>query len=347
LAVIKDVANYANLSVAAVSKYLKNPDSVRADTRRRIEEAIQALHYVPSAAARSLRTGLTGMLYVVSPNITNPFFAQLFRCLQSNAFRRGYTTVLQTLDMVRDDGTAVGKALQPGSAGLHVDGLIVCFPDDEKIVDYVQQRWKNTPCMYLTWKPLDHRVKAAVLLDVENAMYIAAKHLLEEGHRRIAYVGAPESSITSREKFKGCLRALHEAGLEIQPEHVYHGPYSMETGWKAVEHFLTSPVKPTAILTESDEFAIGCTKRCIRGNVRVPEDIAVVGFDDIPIARMYEPPLTTVRLPLEDMARAAVDGLLDMIEKKTTEATTTPPTYQANLVLRDSTIGNCTYDIKM
>lgn len=337
LAVIKDVANYADLSVAVVSKYLKNPDSVRKDTRDRIETAIQALHYVPSAAARSLRTGLTGMLYVVSPNITNPFFAQLFRYLQSFAHERGYTAVLQTLDMVREHTGPNGKPLPSQSASMHVDGLIVCFPDDELIVDYLQNKWENTPFMYLTWKPLDHRVKAAVLMDVKDAMYVAAKHLISLGHRRIAYVGAPELSVTSKEKFAGCQKALSEAGLSILPQYIYHGPYDMETGRKAAEYFLNIDPKPTAILTESDEFAIGCIKHCLRSGVRVPDEIAVTGFDDIPIAGMYEPPLTTLKLPLKDMAREAIDRLLYMIDQKTMESASPAPVFYAQLIVREST----------
>ncbi|MEG2860093.1 MAG: LacI family DNA-binding transcriptional regulator, partial [Clostridia bacterium] len=185
MAAIKDVAMRAGLSVSAVSKYLKRSDSVRQDTRERIERAIQELHYVPSAAARSLRTGLTGMLTVISPNITNPFFAELFRDIQHFASNYGYTTILQTQDDTHAP-TLFDRLSWNGSVG--VDGIIVCFPDDDTVVDYVNRYCPETPIVYLTWHPLNERVQSAVLLDVENGLYIATRHLLSQGHRLIGYI---------------------------------------------------------------------------------------------------------------------------------------------------------------
>lgn len=334
MAVIKDVAQLANLSVSAVSKYLKSPDSVRADTRKRIEKAIKDLNYVPSAAARSLRTGLTGMITVICPNITNPFFAELFHNIQQCASQYGYTSILQTQD-VPNASVLKERLVWNGSVG--VDGIIVCFPDDASIVDIINSQCAGTPVVYMTWKPLCDWVSNAVLLDVEDGIYIATRHLLDCGHRRIGYIGAA-GSITSAEKFKGYERAMHEAEAEITQEYIFHGPYGLDTGFQAAARFMNNATPPSAAVTESDVFAIGCLKYCLRNAIHVPETLSITGYDDVPMAVMYEPPLTTIHLPLVDMARATVDKLHCLISQhESGVAVDHGPVFHAKLVVRKTT----------
>ena len=333
MAVIKDVAHRADLSVSAVSKYLKRPDSVRPDTRKRIEQAIKELNYVPSAAARSLRTGLTGMLMVICPNISNPFFAELFGDIQRFASGYGYTCILQTQDG-QHSSLLMDRLAWNGSIG--VDGIIVCFPDDDAVVDLIDRQCPKAAAVYLTWHPLSERVRSAVLLDVEDGLYIATKHLISLGHRVIGYIGAPIASITSVEKFKGYASALREAGLDATPEYAFHGPYGLDTGYRAAAHFFQCAYPPTAAVTESDVFAIGCLKYCLRNAISVPGEMAVTGFDDVPMAYMYEPPLTTVRLPLREMARAAVEKLHAQVAGRDAPAAQNP-VFKASLVVRKST----------
>ncbi|MEG1516375.1 MAG: LacI family DNA-binding transcriptional regulator [Clostridia bacterium] len=294
---------------------------------------------MPSAAARSLRTGLTGMLTVISPNITNPFFAELFRDIQHFASNYGYTTILQTQDDTHAP-TLFDRLSWNGSVG--VDGIIVCFPDDDTVVDYVNRYCPETPIVYLTWHPLNERVQSAVLLDVENGLYIATRHLLSQGHRLIGYIGAPDTSITSKEKFKGYVAALAQDGIAVSPEFVFHGPYGLETGYRAAESALRGTHRPTAVVTESDVFAIGCIKYCLHNARSVPNDMAVTGFDDIPMANMYEPPLTTVRLPVTEMAHAAVDKLHALIARRgeAEPLNKAESIFYAKLIVRRSTDPN-------
>ena len=333
MAVIKDVANLAGLSVSVVSKYLKNPDRVRDDTRRRVERAIRELNYKPSTAARALRTGLSGMISVISPNITNPFFAELFDIIQTNAASRGYTAILQTMNTAGDTGSVVSETFAVSSVS-RVDGIIVCFPDDETVIPFLQKQWGDLPVVLLTWKPLDSCVPSCVLMNVEKGIYTTTRHLLSLGHRNIGYVAAPGTSITSKEKYKGFLRALREQRITVLPEHVFHGPYGMDTGYQAARTFLKSDTPPTAIVTENDIFAIGCIKYCHKKKIRVPDDMAVTGFDDIPMAAMYEPPITTLRPSLSEMGEAAVKKLCHLI---TDDKVTENPVFEAALIVRRST----------
>lgn len=335
MAVIKDVAGLAGLSVSVVSKYLKNPDSVRADTRERIEKAIKTLNYVPSTAARALRTGLTGMISIISPNITNPFFAELFSIIQAAASEKGYTAILQTLSSMQDSGDSVVSKPFAVSSVNRVDGTIVCFPDDEEVVSFVKQQWGDIPLVLLAWTPR-RDAGANIIVDVEAGIYTATRHLLSMGHRRIGYVGAPANSTTSQAKQKGYEKALADQWLAVRPELIYHGPYGTETGYQAAKAFWNGAVRPTAIVTEADIFAIGCIKYCHRKHIPVPEEMAVTGFDDIPMAAMYQPPITTVRLPIGEMGHAAVDRLYGII-RGTAQSGIEDASYESGLVIRKST----------
>lgn len=325
----------AGLSVSVVSKYLKDPSSVRSDTRERIEKAIEELNYVPSTQARALRTGKTGLLSIISPNITNPFFAELFSAIQSKAAKLGYTAILQTIPTVQKADNSVVSHPFAVSSSSRVDGMIVCFPDEEEIIPMLRTHWNRLPMVLLSWNPAKE-ADFNIIVDVAKGTYETTKYLLKLGHKAIGYVGAPESSTTSQEKQKGYIRALREGGVALRPEWIFHGPYCPETGYQAAEAFWRRAERPTAIITEADIFAVGCIKYCHKKNIRVPEEMAVVGFDDIPMAALYHPSITTVRLPIGKLGDCAVETLQQMLEEK--EFARRPAVYfDTELIERKST----------
>ena len=315
VAVIKDVAGRAGLSVSVVSKYLEAPSSERSDTREKIERAIKELNYVPSTQARALRTGKTGLISIISPNITNPFFAELFSAIQSKALQLGYTAILQTIPTVQKTDNSVVSHPFAVSSSSRVDGMIICFPDEEEIVSFLRQQWKCLPMVLLSWNAAKE-ADANIIVDVAKGTYETTRYLLGQGHRSIGYVGAPENSATSQEKQKGYIRALLEGGMAVRPEMIFHGPYCPETGYQAAETFWRGAERPTAIITEADIFAVGCIKYCHKKNIDVPGEMAVVGFDDIPMAALYHPSITTVRLPIGKLGDCAVETLRRMLDAK-------------------------------
>lgn len=314
MAVIKDVANLAGLSVSVISKYLKNPDSVRVDTRERIESAITELDYVPSTQARALRTGKTGLISIISPNITNPFFAELFSAIQEKALAVGYTTILQTIPTARQTTSSVVSHPFAVSSISRVDGMIVCFPDEDEIVEILRKRWRHIPLVLLSWNTAGE-ADANLVVDLASGIYNTAKYLLAQGHTKIGYVGAPKSSTTSQEKQHGYVRALMEANLPVDQELIYHGPYDSMTGYQAAKKFWNQSTRPTSIITEADIFAVGCIKYCHQKQIQIPQQMAVTGFDDIPMAAMYQPPITTMRIPIEQMAADAVRALCRLLDE--------------------------------
>ncbi len=331
MAVIADVAARAGLSAATVSKYLKNRDSVRPATARRIEEAIEELHYVPSAAARMLRTGKTNLLSVVLLDITNPFYAELFEAIRRVARDAGYTVLLQTLEEVIAPVRPAGSGSTP--AVQRVDGMILCFPEEDGEVAQLSERAGDIPLVVLNWRALHELPVFSVVMDFKEGIYQATRHLLERGRRRLAYVGGPEGSMTSQNKHAGFLRSLREAGRAPIPELEVRTGYTLEVGYAAAAQLLTMPAPPDALVCENDILAMGAIKYCLRHGIPVPEKIAVTGCDDIPMAAMYEPAITSVHPPFPQLAEAAVESIRS--ENRTGMATGFP----TPLVIRRSSGG--------
>ncbi len=309
MAVIKDVARLAGVSVAAVSKYLRTPEAMREDTRRQIEAAIRELNYRPSPLAQSLRTRKTGMVAVVMPSITNPFFAELFDALRRILLLKGFTALLQTANDVDELRSAMFNL-----SIRQIDGVMLCFLDDEALVaELAGSSVGVVPLLAMSWHNIMEGC-GAVIVDIGDGMSQAVTHLLESGRRRVAYIGGPEASSISRNKFSGYCAAHESAGLPVDPSLVLHGGYTLESGYLAATQLLQKECRPDAVAAENDGLAVGCLKRLFQEGITVPREVAVTGFDDIPLSAMYEPPISTVRLPIEQISAAAVDSLTSMIE---------------------------------
>lgn len=305
MAVIKDVAAHAGVSVGSVSKYLHRPDSLKEDTRRRIEAAIQALDYRPSPLAQSLRTGRTGVLAVAVPDIINPFYAETYSAIHRAAGQRGLGTVLHTTD-------ASLAALQDSlseRAIRQVDGAVFCFVDEGEAAQAYLGRVADAIPVVLLSQDLASTRFDTVAIDVGDGIRQATSHLAGTGRRRVAYVGGPESGRISRAKYQGYLCGLGEHGLEAESGLRVAGDFSLRTGYAAARRFMNRPAPPDAIVAENDLLAIGCLKYLLQHAIPVPGRVALSGFDDISLAAMYEPALTTVAIPVKQMASEAL-GLL-------------------------------------
>lgn len=300
MANIKQVAAAAGLSVSCVSKYLKSPDSVLPATRLRIEAAIEALHYVPSAAARSLRTKKSYQVKIVMESISNPFFADMFEGLRRQLEAYGYTSLLQNMDKapVPEDFTGL-------------DGLIVCFGDDEqRIREILQAAGATLPTVCLHWRRPDFGVPA-VWVDVSAGMGLAVKWLVAQECDRFAYVGGPASSVISAVKYRGTVAALSAAGKALPPDQVYHGEFTFQAGYDAAKAIARLTERPQAVVCENDVLAAGVICGLYRQGIAVPEKIRVTGFDNLPLAEMYIPAITSIAIPMAEMHARATEMLLE------------------------------------
>jgi len=309
MAVIKDVAKLAGVSVGTVSKYLNNQGNLKEETRKKVEYAINKLQYRPSPVARSMRTGKTNTIAIIAPDITNPFFAEIYNSIRQCAAQNGYVSILYTTS---DDP----KLLKDYLANISIkqaDGIILCFvDDDEDVAQFMEEVQKSIPIVMLSWD-FNNTKFNCVSVDVFEGAMKATNHLISLGHRRIAYVGGNDR--VSVEKHNGFVKALKGAGLEPEPELEYHGSFNLQTGFYATRKFCMLPEIPTAIFAENDILAIGCMKYLLQNNIRIPEDVAVIGFDNIKLSAMYEPSLSTISLPIVQMGEESVKLLVSVINK--------------------------------
>ncbi|MBR4079961.1 MAG: LacI family DNA-binding transcriptional regulator [Christensenellaceae bacterium] len=333
MAVIKDVAKLAGLSVSAVSKYLNHPDHVKEDTKMRIEAAIRELNYVPSATARSMRTKRSNMIAVVVPDILDVFYTEVFNSIKYYAQLKGYTPILYTIE---NDFEVLRDYLKKISVN-QFDGLMLCFLDEDELREFYHKFESEVPVVMFSGEITNNRF-SAVATDVFHGGYMATKHLIDCGCRRIAYVGGMENSKTTKEKHAGYRKALQEAGLAANPDYSYYGQYRFETGYDAAKAFYCMEEMPDGIFAANDVVAMGFMKCMMNKGVKIPEDVKVIGFDNVRISSMYQPGISTIMLPVNDMCMQAVDMLTNAIEKKDEQKHT--KIFKNELIIRDSTDKN-------
>ena len=303
-ATIADVARRAGVAASTVSRALSNPGRVNASTRERIERAAEELSYVPSAQARSLVSGRTGAVALLVPDIANPFYFGLIRGAQRQLRAAGYTQLLVDTEESREvEEEAI--ALMRKSA----DGVILAASrlDDEALARIARQQ----PIVTVN---RDHPDVPSVIVDTASGARQALTHLRSLGHQRIAYVAGPTESWSSAQRWDALRAAAPGLGIELD----FIGPWTptSEAGPAAADAVAAGSA--TACIVFNDLLAIGMLGRLAERGVRVPEDLSVVGTDDIFGSDFCHPPLTTVSAPIEEAGRVAVTTLQGRIERRAT-----------------------------
>jgi LacI family transcriptional regulator len=304
---IVDVARRARVSASTVSHVINGTRAVAPATRRRVEAAIAAVAYRPNALARSLRSGRSHTLGLLLPDSGNPFFAEVGREIQLAAFDAGLSVFLcNTENDPEKEQRSVGVLTRT-----RVDGLVLVAVDDrgDALRALVRQR---VPVVVMDRERPDLALDT-VLTDHREGGRLATRHLAALGHRRIGVVAGPRGLSPSELRLAGHRRALAEAGLPAAPELVRHGDFHPESGRAAARALLALARPPTAILACNDLMAMGVLRAAAEAGRRVPEDLAVVGYDDIELAAFTVPPLTTVAQPRREMGRAAVRLLVNRL----------------------------------
>ena len=298
---LADVAALAGVSAATVSRALTRGDAVKRTTRRRVLAAVDALGYRPNRAARGLSTGLSGALGMLVPDISNPFFAELIRSAQAEA--RAHDKVLLIADTAQSEAQELD--LLESLAG-QVDGLIVCSPllGPEQLgpglarvpMVFVNRRGEGIP---------------AVVIDQGAIVRISVRHLRDLGHRHLAYLAGPEHLWSSQRRLEAVRALADSEDLEIE----VLGPFepTFEGGSRAAEPALAGGA--TGVIAFNDVIALGLMTRLAAMGIAVPERLSVVGSDDVPLADMWTPALTSVRAPTRAAGRSAVELLGELIEQ--------------------------------
>lgn len=296
-ATIRDVARAADVSVATVSRTLNGIETVAGATRERVMRAAGELDYVPHSGARALSSKRTDTIGVVLPDLHGEFFSELIRGVDLAARANGLHLLLSSSHGQAAEAAAALRAMRS-----RVDAIIVMLPHDGD--DVLAQLGQREAPIVLIGSAGASGGRAAFEIDNYAGAFAITEHLAGLGRGRIAFVSGPPTNVEALERLRGYRAAIAAAGAA---EWVVDGDFSEEAGRAAAQSFIGSAARPEAVFCANDMMAIGCLVALSDAGVRVPEDIALAGFDDIPIARYVSPPLTTAAVPIAEIGRRAID----------------------------------------
>ncbi|HXF05815.1 MAG TPA: LacI family DNA-binding transcriptional regulator [Blastocatellia bacterium] len=325
---IKDIARAANVSHSTVSRALRNSHLVSRETAERIRRIAHEMGYRPSAVARSLVTQRTKTIGVVVTTIADPFIAEVVSGIEEVANDHGYSVFLANSNADPAREIKVVHSFHER----RVDGILVTASRVGALYLPVLSEMK-VPIVLINNQHPDEFVHS-VLIDNITASREATEHLIRLGHRRIAYIGDQYGYQSDTERFAGYRQALEMAGLDFLPELIAHGDGKPEGGMAAMEKLLALPEPPTAVFCYNDMSALGALRVIRSRGLRVPDDISLVGFDDLFIASYTNPPLTTIRQPKRQMGRMATEVLLKLLAG---ENSATHIQVKGELIVREST----------
>ena len=325
---IKDVARLAGVSVATVSRAMNGHANVTAPTRAHVMGVVARLRFVPSSAARSMITRRTHTIGALLPDLHGEYFSELIRGIDLAARARGLHLLVSS-----SHGDAAEAAAALRAMNGRVDGLLVMSPHVS-----ADCLWGNVtddlPAVLMNTR-VDGGNHASFAVDNHGGAYAMLRHLVERGHRDIAFIAGPESNFEAQQRLRGYRAAIADL-LPGRDEQLLQGDFTQESGFRAGSQIAASTQRPSAVFASNDMMAIGCLSALNEAGLRVPADIALAGFDDIPISRYVNPPLTTVRTRITELGGLALERLAFEIEASERPAPL-HRTLHADLIVRQST----------
>jgi DNA-binding LacI/PurR family transcriptional regulator len=341
LPTIADVARHAGTTTTTVSRVINESGYVRDSVRVRVHAAIEALRYVPNANARTLKTKQSRTLGIVIGDLLNPYSAALADAVQRVAMERGYATFVGSAsDDVPSEISVLEAFHRQRVAGLIVATLPTAG-SDQMLMRLADHRLP----LLLVGRTLAHPRVDTVSANFRRGGLICTQHLIELGHRRIAFIGARLTDAPRVNRLRGYLDALEQAHIPVRDDYVIGHPngnpsprYSTHlAGYQAVQQLTQLRPRPTAIFARNDYTAVGALQALREAGLRVPEDVSLAGFDNIPLASAVSPALTTVSQPTEEEGRLAAEFLIARIERPQEDIAPRELTLECNLIVRAST----------
>jgi LacI family transcriptional regulator len=323
-----DVAREAGVSLMTVSRAINGKEGISHSTRDRIQDIIDRLGYRPSDIARSLVTDRTGTIGLVVIDNTNPFFSEFARGVEHEAYAQGYNVFLCNTDEDIEREQAILHSLEEK----RVDGIILCSPRLDE--SPLRSALKRHAAVVIINRRLAEPRLGMILVDDERGGRIMTEHLLSRGHRAIGYLSGPSRSFSGQLRAAGYRAALCAAGIQPNPAWERDCLPVVESGREAALDLLTRQPELTALFCYNDLSAVGALQACADLGRRVPADVAIAGFDDVPLAAWVTPPLTTCHVPMCDLGSRAMRLLLEHIQgcRSTCEDILIEP----ELIIRDS-----------
>lgn len=311
---LRDVARECGVSVATVSAVVNGASWVSDDTRTRVQDAVDGLGYRPNQLARGLKTRSGYGVGVIVSDLTNPYFTEVVRSLSHALHETGRALLLCDSDHRYEVGHLNLKTLYEG----HIAGLVLIGDNvAEEVLRGYASRHKNTPIVAIE-RDYDVEGVSCLLVDSEHGAHRVTRHLIQHGYKRIAMITGPHEGPGSTtygraQRYAGYCRALEEEGRPLRPEYVVAGNFRHASGREAMHRLLALNERPDAVFASNDLMALGAMDAAREQGLRVPDDIALVGWDDIPITALTSPALTTVAMPKRELGLAAAELLSQQI----------------------------------
>lgn len=305
---IKDIANLAGVSHATVSRVLNNSNLVKPATRDKVLQVIKELDYSPDINAQMLRTRRSKTVGIIFPDYLNPFYYQLLHHLEIQARLHDYQIIISSTGY--NNEKYIKNLVQR-----NVDGLIVCtYEYGKELATYLSEVSSQKPVIYMDHYQYADSVNL-VCSDGYRGIQTTTTHLIENGHTKIGYVGSFGKYKVAKDRLNAYKNTLEDFKIPFQTEWLFEGDYSIESGKAAAKYFLSSVSKPSAIVFSNDAMAVGALKYFLSVGVSIPDDIAIIGFDDIDLCDLVVPSISSYKQPIEEMATSAMNLFLENLEK--------------------------------
>ncbi|EGO8361378.1 DNA-binding transcriptional regulator CytR [Escherichia coli] len=307
-ATMKDVALKAKVSTATVSRALMNPDKVSQATRNRVEKAAREVGYLPQPMGRNVKRNESRTILVIVPDICDPFFSEIIRGIEVTAANHGYLVLIgDCAHQNQQEKTFIDLIITK-----QIDGMLLLgsrLPFDASI-----EEQRNLPPMVMANEFAPELELPTVHIDNLTAAFDAVIYLYEQGHKRIGCIAGPEEMPLCHYRLQGYVQALRRCGIMVDPQYIARGDFTFEAGSKAMQQLLDLPQPPTAVFCHSDIMALGALSQAKRQGLNVPEDLSIIGFDNIDLTQFCDPPLTTIAQPRYEIGREAMLLLLDQMQ---------------------------------
>ncbi|EKF9572809.1 substrate-binding domain-containing protein [Vibrio cholerae] len=329
MATMKDIARLAGVSTSTVSHVINKSRFVSDEIAERVNNAAQQLNYAPSALARSLKMNRTKTIGMLVTTSTNPFFGEVVKGVERSCYHQGYNLILCNTEGDNQRMKAsINTLLQKRVDGL----LLMCSTLEGERLD-VFDRYPDIPIVVMDWGPILFASDKIQDNSLQGG-YMAAKHLIECGHKEIGCITGPLIRHQAQMRYEGYKRALAEAGIAINPDWIVESDFECEGGYQAFEKLYQRGKLPSALFVSNDMMTMGVIQAASQRGLRVPDDLSLIGYDDVHIAKFMTPALTTIHQPKYRLGKAAVDTLLYRLENPDTTAQVVQ--LEPTLVVRNS-----------
>ncbi|WP_208663128.1 ribose operon transcriptional repressor RbsR [Kosakonia sp. MUSA4] len=305
---MKDVARAAGVSTSTVSHVINKDRFVSDAVREKVETAIKTLNYAPSALARSLKINQTRTIGMLITASTNPFYSELVRGVERSCFERGYSLVLCNTE---GDEQRMNSNLET-LMQKRVDGLLLLCTETHQPSQEIMQRYPSIPTVMMDWAPFNGDSD----LIQDNSLLggdMATQYLINKGFTRIACITGPLDKTPARLRLEGYREAMMRAGLTIREGDEIESDFEFGGGFDAMQALLAMSERPQAVFIGNDAMAVGAYQALYQAGLKIPQDMAIVGYDDIELARYMTPPLTTIHQPKDELGELAIDVLIHRI----------------------------------